>query len=336
MFLYKRSNGYYYVFFKSLDGKWRSRSTKTRSEPEASRFMSGFRGETSRGKRRIFLSQFRRSYLEYSRTNHAPATTARARFVVDHFSRVLGDRLLDTISPQDIEGYKSRRLATGISPVTMNIELRTLKAFFSVAVAWDLIERSPFKRVRLIRLPERSPVYFSVDDFRKLVGEMNLGWLRSIVTLAVNTGLRRCELVNLRWRDVDSVRRTLKVSNTPGYRTKTGHERVVPLNDSALDVLAHLERATDFVFNNSVGKRPCPSDVSRQFKLAVRAAKLGEEYHFHSLRHTFASWLAQAGVSLYEIKELLGHTNIITTQVYAHLQPETLHATVNKISLNLN
>ncbi len=336
MFKFKRSNGYYYVCFKSFDGKWRSRSAKTRSETEATRFMSGFREEVSPGTRRIFLGEFKCRYLEYSRTNHAPATTTRAIYVLDHFSRVLGDKLLDAISPEDIEGYKNRRLSAGISPVTLNIELRTLKAFFAVALAWDLIKRSPFKRVKLIRLPKRSPVYFSADDFRRLVGAMNPGWLRSIVLLAVNTGLRRCELVNLRWQDVDSARHTLTVRNTQGYRTKTGRERVMPLNTSALDVLASLARGTEFVFNSSAGKRICPSDVSRLFKLAVRAANLGEEYHFHSLRHTFASWLAQAGVNLYEIKELLGHTNITTTQVYAHLQPSTLHDTVNRISLNLN
>lgn len=68
----------------------------------------------------------------------------------------------------------------------------------------------------------------------------------------------------------------------------------------------------------------------------VHKLGLNEKLHFHSLRHTFASWLVQNGVSLYEVQKLLGHGNISVTQVYAHLQPERLHSTVNRISITLN
>ena len=73
-----------------------------------------------------------------------------------------------------------------------------------------------------------------------------------------------------------------------------------------------------------------------KLKKYVTEIGLDGKLHFHSFRHTFASWLVQDGVSLYEVQKLLGHSNIAVTQVYSHLQPEGLHSTVNKISLTLN
>ena len=76
--------------------------------------------------------------------------------------------------------------------------------------------------------------------------------------------------------------------------------------------------------------------VSKTFKRHVRLSGLNPALHFHSLRHSFASWLVQDGVSIYAVKELLGHSDVKTTQVYSHLQPEQLHSTVNKIQVSLN
>jgi site-specific recombinase XerD len=77
--------------------------------------------------------------------------------------------------------------------------------------------------------------------------------------------------------------------------------------------------------------------VSHKFKYYVYEARFSDDrLHFHSLRHTFASWLVQDGVSLYEVQKLLGHSSIAVTQVYSHLQPEQLHATVNRLKVGLN
>lgn len=103
-------------------------------------------------------------------------------------------------------------------------------------------------------------------------------------------------------------------------------------------LLARKEKATSetaLVFHRGgcVLKR---NYISKTFKRFVVSAKLDTRLHFHSLRHTFASWLAQDGVSLYAIQKLLGHSSSSVTQMYRHLQPEQLHATVNRIALSVN
>ena len=92
---------------------------------------------------------------------------------------------------------------------------------------------------------------------------------------------------------------------------------------------------SEFVF--SIRDKQIDEDMlTHLFKEYVLKAGLESRLHFHSLRHTFASWLVQDGVSLYEVQKLLGHSNIAVTQVYSHLQPEGLHSTVNRISIPLN
>ncbi len=123
MFLNKRSNGYYYVHYRSAEGKWKSSSAHTTLKPEANRFFSEFKKRIHPKKSPPLLSEFIKQYLAYSLTNHAPGTTKRTQYVLSHFQRLMGERYIDRITPQEIEAYKSERLKV-VSPVTVNIELR--------------------------------------------------------------------------------------------------------------------------------------------------------------------------------------------------------------------
>jgi integrase len=113
--------------------------------------------------------------------------------------------------------------------------------------------------------------------------------------------------------------------------------RIVPLNEVALEVIRARERLnpSEFVFT----KNDAPIDeewLTHAFKKAVVRARLPATLHFHSLRHTFASWLVQRGATLYEVQALLGHSSSQMTEVYSHLQPEQLHDTVNRLKVTLN
>ncbi len=122
------------------------------------------------------------------------------------------------------------------------------------------------------------------------------------------------------------------VTSTSTFKTKTRKRLVVPLNDPALDVVTRQPDGHPFVFTHD--GRPVRRDsLSHACKRAVRAAGLPEELHFHSPRHTFASWLQQDDVSLYQVGRLLGHTDTKTTEIYAHLQPETMHDVVDRLVL---
>jgi len=156
-----------------------------------------------------------------------------------------------------------------------------------------------------------------------------------MVVFAVLTGLRRGELCNLKWQDVDLATRVVHIHSSATFKTKQGKRRVVALNNTAFVVLQSRRQQSHseyvFTLNN---QKIRDEHAGRLFKRAVRAAKLSDQrLHFHSLRHTFASWLVQNGASLYQVQKLLGHSNPRVTQVYAHLQPAQMHEIVEMLPL---
>jgi integrase len=224
-----------------------------------------------------------------------------------------------------------------VSPVSVNIELRTLRAALYTALRWGLMAENPFKKVPLVHIPEQQPTYLSKEEFQTLLSVVREPWLREIFLIAVCTGLRRGELLNLTWKDVDFQRRLLNIQSGENFKTKAGKRRSVPMSQVVCQLLlARAQRSFDgFVFTVN-GRRVVEYFVSHRFKACVRAAGLNEKLHFHSLRHTFATWLVQNGVNIYEVQKLLGHSNISVTQIYSHLVASELHRAVEKISVAVN
>jgi integrase len=185
-------------------------------------------------------------------------------------------------------------------------------------------------------VPEQSPSYFTKEHFEKFIARLEEEWFKEIVVFAVLTGLRRSEIVNLKWSKVDLQRGILMVESEGNFKTKQGRRRVVPLNQSAKDLLnaMHERNAEGYVFRFE-GAKIEPGLLSHKFKDCLRRTNLDKkELHFHSLRHTFASWLVQNSVSIYAVKELLGHTDVKTTQIYSHLSGSSLQNEVNLINIS--
>lgn len=336
VYLYKRSNGVYYIGYFG-DGRKRWKSTGATERPHALSVLTNLKRLLQASPPLMSFSQFSQDFLAYAEGNYSPKTVTVYRGVLERLRAIVGDTPLVSIAPQQIDFYKTARLQI-VSPVSVNIELRTLRAAFNVALRWGLIERNPLAGIRLTVVPEQAPTFLSKTDFQKLISIIREDWLRKLVMLAVLTGMRRGELVNLRWQDVDLVRKLIHIQSNPTFRTKHGKLRTIPLSEVACHLLngIRLCSTSDYVFTLN-GRKLTEGWVSHKFKYWVYEAKLAnDKLHFHSLRHTFASWLVQEGVSLYEVQKLLGHSNISVTQVYSHLQPEFLHATVNRITVQLN
>ena len=250
---------------------------------------------------------------------------------------LVSDILVSRITAKHADAYKARRLKH-VSPVSVNVELVTLAAAFATAMRWQLTERNPFREITRCRLPEREPAYFTREDFERLLAFAPSETFRRLLAVAVHTGLRRGELVNLQWRRVDFARRVLVIETTATFKTKQGRRRLVPMNETVAAILTamHANISGEYVFTMPDGSRMKECWLSHAFKKVVRAAGLPDTLHVHSLRHTFASWLVGAGESLYAVQRLLGHTHSNTTEIYAHLAPSVLHSAVEKISLPLN
>ena len=162
---------------------------------------------------------------------------------------------------------------------------------------------------------------------------------RQLVYCAVSTGMRLGEIISLRWPALDLARRVVTIGNSQDFTTKSRRVRTIPMSEGLLRMFLQMCNGStsdnDLVFRNN-GRPWRVHWTSTLFKRYVRGAGLDDKYHFHSLRHTFATWLAQDGVSLFAIQKLLGHSSATVTQIYSHLQPGELHDTVNRIRVALN
>jgi integrase len=238
------------------------------------------------------------------------------------------------VTAEHFDQYKAEWLKQ-VKPVSVNIELRALRAAFSTAKRWRLIESDPFSEVELASVPERTPLFLTIKDAKRLLACIHEDWLREAVLFALLTGMRRSEVLNLKWENVDFSRRLIHIESNPSFKTKQGRRRTIPLNATALRLVRSRQGKSSCEYVFSLNDRPIYGNwVQHLFKRYVRRAGLSEGIHFHSLRHTFASWLVQSGASLYEIQKLLGHSGPQVTQIYAHLSPSELHETVDKITVS--
>ncbi len=159
---------------------------------------------------------------------------------------------------------------------------------------------------------------------------------RELCITAILTGLRLGELPNLRWAEIDFLKRAVLIQNSERFTTKNKHPRVVPVSDELYQLLSerkeNIRIETEIVFHDRKGKPLKEGTVSQKFKRYVRRAGLNDKLHFHSLRHSFASGLVTSGVSLFQVQKLLGHSTSRTTEIYSHLLPQQLHKEVNALA----
>jgi integrase len=232
------------------------------------------------------------------------------------------------------------------SNATKRSRYRHVRAFFSWAVENELVDESPVRDVSKPRKEEKEKAFLKPKDIKKILRAVDAHrgmregepgptprdtWLKQMIRVAVGTGLRRGELLNLRWGDVDLESGRLVVRNRDGFTAKNGRERTVPLRGNALETLRGMSAArspedNEPVFVDANGDVPKPDRVSKRFKFYVRKAKLSdrEELSFHSCRHTTGSWLSMQGVPLRVISEILGHSSTQVTEMYSHLSPEVM------------
>jgi integrase len=329
--LYRRSNGIYYSI-SYFHGRQIWRSTGARSKKQAQKVLAGKARSRKTAPSEITLSGFTSQFLHYAQTNCSPGTVLLYEQAARTFGRIIGDFHLKAYTVQDVEEFKSRRLKE-VSPVKVNIDFRTLKALFQVAIRWSLLETNPFRLSKQIRVPPQRPTYISKEAFRKLLGAIDLPWFRELVIFAVCTMMRSGEILSLRWESIDLARRLILIENTKDFRVKTSKPRVVPMNEWVFRFLATRERKEGYLFSLSNGKKFRVGYISHRFKRFVRSAGLPDEIHFHSLRHTGATWLVQDGVSIYAIQKLLGHSNISITQVYSHLETDSLFRSIERLTV---
>jgi integrase len=352
--LLKRSNGFYYIVSTDETGRRRWKSTGERTKGLALHKLTSIRVQPERNyseashlvrppenqPTKKTIEEFQKEFMDYARQVYTPGNTGIYERAFTSFLRIQGNSALVAVNARSVDMFKVKRLADGIAKNTVNLELRSLKAAFNIALRWELIGANPFKGVKFYQLDEQAPLFFSIEDFKKLIENIAEEWFRDIVIIGAMTGMRRGEILNLTWNAIDLERRVIMIQSSDDYRTKRGKKRVIPMNDTVLAVLQRRKLtgySPKFVFSDESGEKISRSALSVRFKRRVKKLKLDERLHFHSLRHSFASWLVQSGAaSIFEVQKLLGHTNIKTTEIYSHLLPENLLETVNRLPLKFD
>lgn len=244
------------------------------------------------------------------------------RHLLPHF----GDRTLAEMTPKLISSYKVKRHEQRAAPATLNKELGLMKAAFNVAIReWEWCRDNPIRRVAMERVNNARVRYVTDEEFERVLGECP-DWLKPIVLTARYTGMRRENIVSLRWDQVGLSRKLIILD-----RTKNGDRLGMPLCETLVDLFRSLGKVRHLrspnVFTQPDGSPYKGAWVGVAFaRVCKRAGIL--DFRFHDLRHTFASSLVQRGVDLYRVQRLLGHRDGRMTQRYAHLSPDNLRQAV--------
>lgn len=334
------ANRRYYQLVYFVNGKRTKISTKTIDKEEAEKFLKSFipqlkekkvESEDQKVKTTIKLSSFFNEYKAYIKNTYSEKYLKKA--VVPSFAALqksIPDMKLALISTRILDQFISSTNAR--SKFCASLYYRTLKAAFNKALVWNYIEVNPFSKIKTPKVPKSLPLFISESELIEILNNTN-SQMKDIFTTAFYTGMRLGELLNMKWNWVDFTQNIITIKNSNQFISKNKRERVIPIHQKVKAILQGLfqlgKPANNLVFYKYEDVKLNEDFVSKQFKKAVRAAKLNEKVHFHTLRHSFASALVQRNVSLYAVKELLGHENIKTTQVYSHLQQENLSKAVN-------
>lgn len=340
--LYQRPGSpFWWASFTDRSGERFRRSTKCRSKDEAQQVLSRWRLEAGQQPAPgqgggITFDELMVLYLrEVSEQKKDPVRDWNS---LAHLKPAFSGKLVQEISRADVNAYIQNRKAAEAAASTINSEVGLFSAACNYAqLNWEweipnpaegLKQQEPEGRVRYLLRKEAARLLWQARRNRGKAPH-----LQDFLLLALHTGMRKRELTKLTWDRVDM---DLGLIFLAAEHSKGIKRRSVPINPKAR--LALLRRIqfnhrycpdSPYVFARRNGDRM--DDPKKSFATARDNAGI-KDFRIHDLRHTFASWLVMSGVSLYEVRDLLGHTTVEMTERYAHLAPENLRSAVDRIS----
>lgn len=273
-------------------------------------------------------------FLEWSKVNTRPSTSRRDRTLTKNWLEHFKGKTLDTITTGDIERFKMKEAARCIHGTDRPIKLKTvdisiarLKRLFSLAVENGMCKENPALKVKLFRPESRRDRFLSPDEANALIDQATEP-TRAAIVFSLHTGLRLGEMLSLTWGQVDFKQGQHGQVTVTAERAKGKRSRRVPLDETARAALDSLPRGIGrdtLVFQVFGGSYN--STLRKSFEKAKAAAEL-EGVCWHTLRHSFASWLVMAGTPLITVQKLLGHSTFEMVLRYAHLAPGYLEEAV--------
>lgn len=336
--IYKRGN-VFWIRYAGLDGKIVFESSGSEKFREAETLLIQRKQAIKEGKqpeirKKILNHTFNELAGEYLIWCERQRAFRSKKGFIRQLTETLGNIPLRHFSTKLLEQYQTERIQRGNKPATVNRLIATLKHMFNKAVQWEMVEEYALKKVRQVKLLEennRRLRYLPKEGCQTLINACDTH-LGPIVITALNTGMRKGEILNLEWEKHIDMKHNFILLD----KTKNGDRREIPINETLKMILQGLTRRLDvpYVFFDMNTGKPF-KDVKRSFSTALRKAGI-KDFRFHDLRHTFASHLVMAGVDITTVKELLGHKTLSMTLRYAHLAPSHKVKAVDMLDSTLN
>jgi integrase len=247
-------------------------------------------------------------------------------------SERFGRLRLDQIRKQQVQQFHSELKESGLAPATCDHHLKLIRQALNLAVDWELIKVNPVAGIKLFHADNREERLMSDEELQRLLACLDRkqdSTAYQVVKFLLLTGARVNEALHARWVDIDRENRTWLIQAT---NSKSKRRRGVPLNDAALDILDSLstEGKSEWLFTSSRGGGRLTAINKVWQRLRVDAGI--PHVRLHDLRHQYASFLVNSGRTLYEVQQILGHSDPTVTQRYAHLSTRTLHEAADAAS----
>jgi len=282
---------------------------------------------------KIKFEDFAAQYLEFHCKPNNKTWKTSDENKVNNLKKYFSGKYLYEITPLDIEKYKSGRIERikknkRIAPATVNRDLACLKSMFNRAIEWKKAKDNPVKQVKLFRENNQRLRYLEKEEIETLLANCH-NYLKPIVITALNTGMRKGEILKLKWHDIDFRRDIIYL-----FDTKNGEKSQLPMNMEVKTALIKVRKhpQSPYIFCSKAGK-PF-GDIKKSFLTALTNSGI-INFRFHDLRHTFASHLVMLGVDLNTVRELLRHKTIQMTLRYSHLSPDHKKRAVDILGQNL-
>ncbi len=235
-----------------------------------------------------------------------------------------GHLRLNQLSRQQVQSFHTGLLDEGLSAASADHHIKLIRRMLNLAIEWDLLDRNPLKGITLFNVDNKVENYLSDDQLDRLLTVLREDDNRNICRIAMfllSTGCRLNEALQGTWSQIDRKNRVWRI---PATNSKSKRMRSVPLNDSALHVLDQLdtEGTFDYLFINLKTGKPY-ANIQKVW-VRIRAKAGLPHLRLHDLRHGFASLLISRGRTLYEVQQILGHSDPKVTMRYAHLSSKAL------------
>lgn len=283
-----------------------------------------FAGKT-KGSRRLF--EILDDYLKWEVDNKAERFVSQERHHFQRIKEFFGNVSIGEIKRPTVIDFRAWKLKEGSSPATVNRYLSSLSCFFNWCIEREFAESNPASRTKL-KEENKRVILLTPDQIKEFL-DCSDAYQKVWAYLAIFTGMRRGEICGLKWSQVNLDAGLIRIE---GYQTKSGDPREIAMSETLIRFL-QIHRSENPENSHVImfrGKRV--RAIKRSFLSLRDSLPWAKEMklRFHDLRHVYATSLRQAGVELSEIKELLGHADVRTTERYAHFS-QTKRSTVNKL-----